>query len=97
MNKHEQGIFDIDTNRLPEEWREQAKEYRGAAIKVADAMKEHEQARLEKDIREAELEEVTASTSLKIRKNPEGYGLAKITEDAVKMLVLLQPELLNVG
>lgn len=75
-------FFELDPNRLDEEWCNQPRLYHAYATKLAHARKTHEEAKASRDIVSAEIE-------MDVRKNPEKYGLAKITEESVKKAVTL--------
>lgn len=79
----EKDDFLIDKYNLDEEWVRQAALYKNYADQLADANEEHEQAKRHKDVMYAEI-------SLHVRQHPEDYNLEKITDDAVKQVVLLQ-------
>lgn len=84
MDKEEFDFFEIDPNRLDEEWLWHPKLYHEHAIKLADARKEYEQ-------KKAELEVLTAEIDREIRLTPSGFGLEKITETVVANTVIIQP------
>lgn len=46
----------------------------------------------EKDLTKERLEQVAAELDIKIRKNPSAYGLDKVTETAIKNVILLENE-----
>ena len=77
-------LFDIDENRLDEEWVSQPRHYYEQAVKLADARKKYEQMKAEKDVVEAELD-------FDVRSKPGDFDLEKITEPVVKNTILLQP------
>ncbi len=77
--------LDIDENNLLQEWKGQAALMLDYGIKLADAMQEEDEARGELDV-------VKATLDAAIRANPEGYGIAKITENTVAAVVMTQRE-----
>lgn len=77
------NFFDVDRNRLDEEWATFPKTYYEYAEKLADARAAHERAKTEEEIVEAELDR-------RIRMMPEKYGLEKVTEPAVEKTIILQ-------
>lgn len=85
-------FFDIDPNALDKEWVNQPRLYYTYASEAAEARDAWERAKAEKEVMEAEMEEAEAEVSLKIRRNPDGYNLEKVTEDCIKKTVLLQAE-----
>lgn len=76
-------FFELDPNRLHEEWVAQPKLYHKYADRLADARNKYEQDK-------ANLELIEAELSLEIRKDPLLFGLEKATEDAIKKAVLVQ-------
>ena len=74
----------IDLNRLDDEWVGQAAAYYKCASELADARRDWEEAKSESDV-------VKAETALAIRKDPEAFGLVKVTEKAIETTVPLQP------
>lgn len=100
--RREIGHFDIDPERLDEEWLAQPRLFHNAAAALADAQDDLErakaakdlgiaEARLEADRAKVELELVTAMLDRDIRHRPEKYGIeGRVTEGAVEKTVLLQ-------
>ena len=80
MKNQEFDIFDLDKFRLDEEWVEQPKLYFESASKLAASRQEYERAKAERDV-------VKAEEELKVRNNPEKYGLEKTTEAAIGQVV----------
>ena len=78
-------FFDLDANRLDQEWLNQPKLYHEYATKLADARRDHEQAK-------ANLKLVESEARLRIRKNPTQYDLPKATEGAIEEVVVTQPD-----
>lgn len=73
-----------DADRLDEEWVRQPRLRFRLGAELADARRELLQGKADLEVMEAELE-------MAIRNSPETYGLAKVTEAAIKATVLLQP------
>lgn len=76
-------IFDLDQNRLDEEWLGQSKLYMTYASQLADARAEWERAKASRDLVSAELDR-------DIRSNPDKYDLVKITEGGVEKTIITQ-------
>ena len=75
--------FRIDQHRLDEEWQGQPDRYHSAAVFLADAKMEYEQAKARRDVVEAEV-------NLDIRRRePADFGVKSLTEDVVKKCVVL--------
>ena len=74
-----------DQNRLDEEWGKQSRLRLSYGFMRADARKELSQCKAELEVTESELK-------LTIRDHPEKFGLAKITEDAVRSTLVIQDE-----
>lgn len=72
--------FQIDVNRLDEEWVRQPELYRRYAEAAADAKRVHEEAKNDLEVIRADVEQM-------VRKNPESFGLAKTTEGAIKTAI----------
>lgn len=83
-NDQEFDFFEINPNRLDEEWLRHPKLYHKHAIILADARKEYEQ-------KKAELEVLSAEIDRAIRSTPSEFGLEKITETVVANTILIQP------
>ena len=77
--------FDLDPHRLDEEWCRQPKMYHEQAVALADARKEHEQSKTERDL-------VAAEVDKDVRLHPSKYGLEKLTEEPIKKAVLMSKE-----
>ena len=85
MTRNETELdLQIDLFRLDDEWAEQAQLRNRYGVELADAQKEHNEAK-------AYLDLVKAEVQLDIRKRPEVYGLAKVTEETVKATVIVDP------
>ena len=74
-------MFDLDKNRLDDEWVVQPKRFLKAATELSDAKEEADRLKAERDLLEAELDN-------DIRSRPEDYGLAKLTEPAIKKTIM---------
>lgn len=85
MKNNEDDFLVIDEHNLDREWVDQSPKYFKWAARSAEA-------RLRFDDAKAELEVVKAELGLKIRKQPERYGLDKITEVVVAAAVLMRGE-----
>lgn len=72
--------FEIDRYRLDDEWVKQPDLYRRYAEALADARKLLEMRKNEATI-------LRADTELQVRKEPEKYGLSKVTEGVIKAVV----------
>jgi len=78
-------FFDIDLNRLDEEWIGQPKTFFKYAAELADARKELEEAK-------AELDVLKATIDKNIRDDSDAFGLpGKTTETLISNTILLQP------
>lgn len=72
------GLLKLDeSSDLIKLWGRQARRFYAAAKDLAEARLEHDRAKAQFDVCEAEL-------SLDVRSNPGGYGLVKVTEDLVE-------------
>jgi len=76
--------LEIDRNRLDDEWVDQPKLYKNAAENTANARLEYNRAKAELEIAKAEIDR-------EVRKNPERFGLSKVTETTVASAVSLHP------
>lgn len=74
------SIYEINPNQLDREWVEQPKLYHEAALELADARRDLEEAKRERDV-------VRAEVALDIRTNPKKYGLEKVTEATIAAAV----------
>lgn len=84
--EHPEEILQIDEHHLDRECIHLPNQYRQAAFQAAE---------LERDIAEteAELQVREADLCLKIRATPGQFHLEKVTEGAIKELLLINPEL----
>ena len=88
MSKHGNGkeetdYFDLDENRLDQEWLNQPRLYFQHATLLASARKELERAKAKENL-------VAAEVELDVRKRPEHYGIDKVTEGVVSSTVTVQ-------
>lgn len=83
MNKPQSDFFEIDPEKLDEQWFRFAREYFDLACQLADARADYERAKARRDVVVAELDR-------DIRADPDTFGVAKITEPVVEKTVLLQ-------
>ena len=77
--------LEIDSYRLDEEWNDQPVIYARYALKAADARRQWDESK-------ANLEVVKAELDRAIRKNPEEYGITKITETQISSTIVLQDD-----
>lgn len=75
----------IDRLRLDEEWSDQPKMFHNWSLQVADAQLTYDQAKAKLDVTCAELSDG-------MRKDPESFGLDKVTEKAIELAIPLQPD-----
>lgn len=83
MKQDSESIVEIDKDNLDKECIRLPADYRRYAFLAAEAKRDVQEAKAALDVAEAEL-------SRDIRSNPGKYGLEKVTETALKELVLLQ-------
>lgn len=84
VDEHQdESLFDIDSNRLDQEWLSQPRRYFQEAKALADARAEWERAKATRDV-------VAAEIDRDIRSDPTAFGLEKITEAVVERTTLLQ-------
>lgn len=77
-------FFRPDEHRLDQEWLEQPRLFGKHALQLADARREHEETKAERDV-------IVAEIDMDIRRDPVKYDLPKVTEGSVEKLILLQP------
>jgi hypothetical protein len=75
-------IFEVDELTVGEHWHKHADVF-------ADIAEQHAEAKLDLAELEAELEVCEATLDLKIRKDPEKFGIEKIAEAAVKARITI--------
>jgi hypothetical protein len=85
MNNDEHNVFGIDKFNLDKEWISQPKLVFNFAQQLAQAKRELEE-------RKAQYDVIKADVEMNIRKDPEKYGLAKVTESAISSTVCMQDE-----
>lgn len=78
-------VFDIDKNRLDDEWLNQPKSYFKWAVQLEDARDDLETAKSEFDV-------VKSEVDLAIRTDPDDYNLPKVTDKSVAAVMISQPE-----
>ena len=78
-------IFDVDKNRLDDEWIDQPRRYFNWAVQLEDARDSLEEAKAEFDV-------VKSEVDLAIRTNPDDYDLPKVTDKSVAAALITQPE-----
>lgn len=86
MLTDKEGVFDVDEANLVKAWGEQPRLYHQHAIKLAEAKRDHERAKADLDVVEAELYQ-------EARADPGSFGLPTdkaATETAVKNAIALQ-------
>jgi hypothetical protein len=76
-------MFDLNKDRLDEEWLSQSRLYYENAVKLTEARADYDAAKADREVIAAEL-------SQDIRKGPSHYGLEKVTEASVTDVILLQ-------
>lgn len=79
---NDRDFLAIDLERLDSEWARQPELYYEWATKLADAQRGAAEA---KD----QLELIEAETSRTIRREPEKFGLTKVTEDGIRTAVVM--------
>ncbi len=77
------NFTDLDEHSLEKEWIAQPKMFHFYARRLADARKEYEEAKINRDIVEAEIDK-------DIRLHPDRFMIPKITEEVVKKTTILQ-------
>ena len=83
-DKEDDKLFDIDPDKLDEEWLRQSRLYRKRARRLAECRDELERAEAACDVVEAELDR-------DVRRDPQRFDVQKVTEGVVERTVLLQP------
>jgi hypothetical protein len=73
--------FTIDPSRLDDEWVNHSSKVFEYAVRAADARREYEEAKRRDEV-------LRADKSLAIRKNPEEYGLSKVTEGTIDAAII---------
>jgi hypothetical protein len=85
MLKVEKTHFEIDVNQLAEEWVMLPQNVFSYTCNAAEARLQYEEAKRLHDV-------LRADTSLAIRRNPEQYGILKVTEAMVDAALELDPK-----
>lgn len=73
--------FDVDRNRLDDEWVKQPSNVKEASDRLAEAKRDLALSKRKLEVLEAEV-------ALEIRENPEKFGLTKVTEKSVESAVI---------
>lgn len=86
-------FFEIDLERLDEEWVNQPKLYHEYSTKLTEAKEEKEWAEVQVEVTDDYRRSVRAKLDLKIRKNPVKFLTSKIklTETAISNRILIHP------
>jgi hypothetical protein len=87
--------FELDKNKLDEEWVEQPKWYSTVAHQLAGAREQQELAKATIKDREVAAESIRGMLDLEVRANPGLYGLEKVREESVKNCVAMDPKYLK--
>lgn len=74
-------FFQIDLGRLEEAWIQHVTDYHACAVELEEARSDHERAK-------ADLELVVAELNIEVRRNPDSFGVEKVTEKVVESLVI---------
>lgn len=82
-------FFDLDPNRLDQEWVEQPGLYHKYALLLAEASQRVAEAKAQLEITEADVEK-------SVRDNPVMFGIDKVTEGAIKIRVALHQRVIDV-
>lgn len=91
MDEQDFDFHSINIHKLEEEWPLQTKMYRHYADKVAEARYNHDTAKTDKELAQAEQERVEAKLDRLIRSDPDKYGLTgRPTEGAIHNVIILQ-------
>lgn len=85
VDKEDADVLSIDRDRLDDEWRKQAEVYGKWCLKLADK-------KAELDIAESKLDVVVAELDYAIRKAPDRYNIAKVSEPAIKLAIRAQEQ-----
>ena len=80
LMKPKERDFQIDVNRLDEEWIRQPDLYRRYAVAAADAKQAHEEVKNDLSVIRADVEQ-------QVRRNPDEFKLSKVTEGAIKTAI----------
>jgi hypothetical protein len=85
-----EGDFQIDENRLDDEWVLQPRLHFKYGAELANARLELDRAKSEAEVCKAEFDQA-------IRLNPDHFGLSKITETVVASTIVRQPKMREVN
>jgi hypothetical protein len=88
IDQDDEDIIEIHLDRLDEQWVNQPRLYRKYASLLADAKREHDEAKAAKELTEADI-------SQSVRTHPSKYGIEKVTEGAVENSVKLNLQYRN--
>ncbi|RJQ26123.1 hypothetical protein C4577_04275 [Candidatus Parcubacteria bacterium] len=89
MKDDQISISTIDKYKLDDELVIQADLYDEYAKKLGEARADLEDAKNEVKVREDDYDIECAKVDLQVRKNPKNFGLDKLTEPAIKCIILL--------
>jgi hypothetical protein len=76
----DQSVFGIDPNKLADEWVVHSQRIFEYSMEAANARMRYEEAKRRDEI-------IRADVSLAVRKNPEAFGLSKLTEGLIDAIV----------
>lgn len=85
-------FYEVDPNKLDEQWFEQPALMGKASKALADAKDAHRRAKAAEEDAGHELKRVKAELNLACRRAPENFGIDKVTEGSVDNAVLLAKE-----
>lgn len=88
MTEREPNYFKIDKLRLDEELDKQVEMYDVHSHRLADARREYERAKANKELTIAEID-------ASVRNNPESFGVKKVTDRSVEMAIIRHSEYQN--
>ena len=75
-------FFDIDPDRLDEEWLAQPRRYHEKAVLLANCRRSYEMQKAKRDV-------VTAEMDRDVRCDPKAFGLDKLTETVIEKTIVL--------
>lgn len=81
-------FFHIDKHRLDDEWFSHPRKFHQVAMQAAESRSAFEKAKANKEL-------VAATLSIQIRKNPDKFGLEKVTDSAIEKMVVMNEEYQN--
>ena len=85
----------IDPDALDVEWIEQANLFYKYSDALNEAMEKKNDLKLKIEYAKEKLDELKAALDLSIRKNPEEFGLSKVTESSINSAILIHKEYKN--